>query len=178
MKHDAQVLQTMESLIDACVIADNNCDIVGWNAMAEQIFGYSRDQVLGKNVTILMSDAYAAAHADYVATFKKSGIKRLIGESRQLMAQRKDGKSIPVLLSLGEPSNANASSCETKCVFVAIVRVVHGEEYDIASAKSSRTSMVTSNSSNSSIQEEDLEGEAMFEEIEQKTMVCNLIHVD
>lgn len=119
---DETIVSTMESVLDACVITDDQCRVMGFNGAAEKVFGWKKQEIMGKNVTLLMPQAYANVHDTYVTTYHQTGHKKLIGVPRQLLARRKDGSSRPIMVSLGEIAQYKLG--ESKAAFVAIIRDV------------------------------------------------------
>jgi PAS domain S-box-containing protein len=89
-----------ESAHDAIVVADSRGVIVSWNAGARAIFGYQDDEVLGQPVTILLSEAYRAAHQRGVERLAARGTSRVMGQTLSLEGQRKDGAVFPLESSL------------------------------------------------------------------------------
>ncbi|MEO6785601.1 MAG: PAS domain S-box protein, partial [Chthoniobacteraceae bacterium] len=89
-----------ETAKDGIISADGEGMIVGWNSAARTMFGYGDDEVLGKPLTILMSEHYRAAHLQGLARFQSSGEGRLIGHTIEVQGQRKDGAEFPIELSL------------------------------------------------------------------------------
>jgi len=73
-----------------------------YNKGAEEIFGYSEDEVIGNNIKMLMPSKTADEHDQYLAAYKKTGKKNIIGIGREVMGQRKDGSPVPLYLSIDE----------------------------------------------------------------------------
>ncbi len=90
----------VESARDAIISADSYGRIVSWNKGAESIFGYERDDVLGKPLTFLMPERFRQAHQHGFERFRNSGESRLIGRTLELAGQRKGGGEFPLELSL------------------------------------------------------------------------------
>jgi PAS domain S-box-containing protein len=100
------VAHTLEALNDPTVAADTKGNILGFNSAAEKLFGYRRDEIIGKNVKILMPDNYASHHDRYLLQYLVSQEKKLIGCPRALIAVTKSKENIPIILSLGEIESA------------------------------------------------------------------------
>ncbi|UUR07639.1 putative bifunctional diguanylate cyclase/phosphodiesterase [Sphingomonas glaciei] len=81
-----------------CAGADNL--ILSWNAAAEAMFGHSREEALGRPLTIIIPPAVRAAHEAGLARAVKYGASRLAGHAVEIMALHADGHELPVDLSL------------------------------------------------------------------------------
>ncbi len=86
---------------DAIIMIDNCGKISFWNEAAETIFGYSKDEVMGKDLHQLLAPArYKAAYEKGFSQFQHTGQGNVIGAIRELAALRKDGSEFPIELSL------------------------------------------------------------------------------
>ncbi|KAF0977055.1 hypothetical protein FDP41_003708 [Naegleria fowleri] len=114
------MLQVLEAVLDPTVISDSDGKIVGFNKAAEELFGWRKDEVLSKNVSILMPTMYAQHHDGYITRFKKWQDKRLIGKPRRLLAKHKQGHNTPIEISLGEIPHEEVPN--DNMAFVAVFR--------------------------------------------------------
>jgi two-component system sensor kinase FixL len=87
---------------DGIVVIDEAAIVRVYNRACERQFGYTADEVLGKNINVLMPTYYRDAHDGYVARYLRTGEKRLIGAGREVSGRRKDGTTFPIYLSVGE----------------------------------------------------------------------------
>ncbi|TAN59400.1 MAG: PAS domain S-box protein, partial [Rhodospirillales bacterium] len=99
---DARFNVVMDNVGEAVVIIDQNGIVEQFNKAAERIFGYSFDEVKGRNVTMLMRDEEAATHDQKIMSFLGSGEARIIGHGRETIAKRKNGEIFPIDLAVGE----------------------------------------------------------------------------
>ena len=85
---------------EAIVCADFEGTIQFWNEAAESIFGYLKEDALGRNVAMLVPEESQSAHQSGMERFVTGGTPRLIGQTREFMARRRDGDHIPIEMSL------------------------------------------------------------------------------
>jgi PAS domain S-box-containing protein len=90
----------LESAPDAIVIVDEGGTIVLVNARAEQLFGYSREELVGKPVEILLPKALGPRHLTHREGFIAEPRARAMGEGLDLRARRKDGSEFAAEISL------------------------------------------------------------------------------
>lgn len=91
----------LDATVDAVIIIDHRGRIETFNRSAERMFGYRAAEVLGRNVSMLMTARDAAAHDSYIARYIETGIPHIVGIGREVEAVRKDGTILPVSLSVG-----------------------------------------------------------------------------
>ncbi|MFT5425819.1 MAG: two-component system sensor histidine kinase/response regulator, partial [Gammaproteobacteria bacterium] len=73
-----------------------------FNTPAQALLGYSKDEVIGQNIKMLMPESFAVEHDGYLHAYKETGEKKVIGIGREVVARRKDGSEVDVHLSIGE----------------------------------------------------------------------------
>lgn len=92
----------IETAVDGIMIIDQAGIIRLYNPACERLFGYGADEVLGRNVKVLMPEPYHSEHDDYIRRYLRTGEKRIIGIGREVQGRRKDGSTFPMHLSVGE----------------------------------------------------------------------------
>eukprot|EP01065_Artemidia_motanka_P052929 TRINITY_DN9687_c0_g1_i1.p1 TRINITY_DN9687_c0_g1~~TRINITY_DN9687_c0_g1_i1.p1 ORF type:complete len:3619 (+),score=1022.79 TRINITY_DN9687_c0_g1_i1:109-10965(+) len=76
--------------------------ILKFSRAAVRVFGWTADEIMGKNIKALMPDSIAAKHDGYLADYRKTGVKKVIDRVRVLEAKRRDGVCFPVEVSVKE----------------------------------------------------------------------------
>lgn len=92
---------------DPIVLIDLEGRISGFNRAAESVFGYSEAEMFGQPVDVLMPTPYRHEHAGYMHRYLATGQRRIIGIGREVLAQRRDGSTFPIDLSVGEFVNGD-----------------------------------------------------------------------
>jgi two-component system sensor kinase FixL len=92
----------IEAAVDAIILIDRRGGIEAFNPAAERLFQYRADEVLNRNVSVLMPEPYAAEHDHYLRRYQMTGQRRIIGVGREVTARRKDGSTFPAHLSVAE----------------------------------------------------------------------------
>ena len=92
---------------DAVVTIDENGTLQLFNHAAETMFGYSANEAIGQNVGILMPSPYRREHDDYLKRYRETRVRRIMGTTREVVGQRKDGTIFPMDLSVSEVDHLN-----------------------------------------------------------------------
>ncbi len=91
-----------ETLADALITIDELGNILTANKAVEKIFGYEPEELLAKNVSVLMPSPYKEEHDSYIRRYLDTGERRIIGIGREVLALRKNGTTFPADLSVSE----------------------------------------------------------------------------
>jgi len=92
----------LDAAVDAVILIDERGQLTRFNFAAQGMFGYAEAEVLGRNVSVLMPEPYRSQHDGYIHRYASTGERRIIGIGREVEAQRKDGSTFPIDLSVGE----------------------------------------------------------------------------
>lgn len=99
---EARTRAILETAVDGIVTIDTHGTILTVNRATERLFGYRADEIVGRNVKMLMPESYRPAHEDYLERYQRTGQRRIIGTGREVEGKRKDGTTFPMELSVGE----------------------------------------------------------------------------
>lgn len=102
MAREAHLNSILDTVPDAMIVIDTAGIVQSFSAAAERLFGYSADEVRGKNVSLLMPSPYREAHDGYMQRYMRTGERRIIGIGRVVVGERKDGSTFPMELAVGE----------------------------------------------------------------------------
>jgi len=100
--NEKRLRSTLDNVVDAVITINENGIIESFNAGAEKIFGYETDEVINKNINILMPEPYKSSHDNYLKNYMRSGVAKIIGIGRELTGLKKDGTTFPIELAIGE----------------------------------------------------------------------------
>ncbi len=92
----------VENMIDGLITIDEMGSIISFNPAAENIFGYSSGQVIGKNIKMLMPEPFHSMHDQYLENYLKSGNAKIIGIGREVIGLRMNGSEFPCELAIAE----------------------------------------------------------------------------
>lgn len=96
------VRSIVDTVVDGIINITKQGIVESFNPASEQIFGYSADEVIGHNISMLMPEPYRSGHDGYLLHYMTTGEKKVIGKGRELVAQRKDGSTFPIELAVSE----------------------------------------------------------------------------
>jgi len=106
----------LETVGDGVLVADRRGIIQDANNAVERLFGWSREEVIGRPLSMLMPPEEAAGHQRYIDGYLATGRSRIIGRGRETLALHRDGRTIPIELAIGDLSGLGAPR------FVGIIR--------------------------------------------------------
>lgn len=102
LKSNERFNAILTHMADGMIAIDENGIIQMFNLAAEGIFGYTADEVIGKNVSLLMPEPDAEKHNDYIVRYVAHGGGGVVGRRREIRGLRKDGSIFPLTLAIGK----------------------------------------------------------------------------
>jgi len=94
--------KALAEAVDAVIQIDSNRNITFYNDAAVAMFGYTREEVMGQNVKMIVPQEHRSNHDEYVANNVRTGINKVVGKGRDLEATQKDGTRFWINLSLSK----------------------------------------------------------------------------
>src|SRR5262245_21257636 len=114
---DASLLRAVvETAVDGVILVDAQGRVQMFNPACEKLFGYEAAEMIGRNVTNLMASPHSETHDQYLANYRRTGEKRIIGIGRKVTGRRKNGSKFAMTLSMSE------AKADGQTVFVGIIR--------------------------------------------------------
>ncbi len=96
-----RIRQIVASALDAVVAMDAGGRIVGWNPRAEEVFGWSADEVMGRRMDeVILPARHRRAHRAGLARYLRTGQARILGRRIEVEALHRSGNEIPVELAV------------------------------------------------------------------------------
>ncbi|MCA9285377.1 MAG: PAS domain S-box protein, partial [Phycisphaerales bacterium] len=103
LREQHQKLQAvLHTAADGIITIDHRGVILSTNPAADHLFGYEPGSLLGRNVSVLMPDDIRVEHDQYIRNYLETGKAKIIGIGREVVGRARDGREIPLDLSVSE----------------------------------------------------------------------------
>lgn len=116
IENEQQLSSFLDGAFDPIICIDSHGTIQRLNPAVHKHFGYQPDELLGKNVKILMADPYHNEHDGYLKAYLKTGKTKIINTVTEVTARKKNGTLFPLELSVSE------SVVRGEKIFLGIIR--------------------------------------------------------
>jgi PAS domain S-box-containing protein len=98
----ARLDAVLRTAVDGIIVINAKGQIEVFNGGAARLFGYPEEEVVGRNVSMLMPSPHHESHDHYLERYLTTGDAKIIGTGREVMGRRRDGSMFPLHLSVGE----------------------------------------------------------------------------
>ena len=105
---EAHLELILDTVPDAMIVIDESGVIHSFSAAAQRLFGWTSEETVGRNVSMLMPNPYRDGHDGYLRRYLETGERRVIGFGRVVVGERKDGSTFPMELAVGEMRSGDA----------------------------------------------------------------------
>lgn len=99
---ESHLRSILDTVPDAMIVIDERGVMQSFSQTAERLFGWSAEEAVGGNVSMLMPSPHREAHDAYLRRYYETGERRIIGIGRVVVGERKDGSTFPMELAVGE----------------------------------------------------------------------------
>jgi two-component system sensor kinase FixL len=99
---ESHLRSILDTVPDAMIVINGYGIIQFFSTAAERLFGYAEQEAIGKNVSELMPQPDRERHDGYLARYRSTGERHIIGIGRIVTGKRRDGTTFPMHLSIGE----------------------------------------------------------------------------
>ncbi|MCW2246256.1 PAS domain S-box-containing protein [Azospirillum fermentarium] len=127
----------LESMMDAVITIDSHGRIETFNRAAEVMFGYREAEAVGQSIDMLIPEPFRLDHGRWLEEYRPGRGSRIIGNDREVMAQRRDGAVFPMNLAVSELV-LNQGDADRR-LFVGVIRDItirKQKEAEVLAAKS------------------------------------------
>ncbi len=98
----ARLEAILDNMVDGLITIDEAGIVQSYSQSCWKIFGYAADEVIGRNIKMLMPSIHAEKHDQYLKNYNTTGVAKIIGIGRELEGKRKSGETFPMDLSVAE----------------------------------------------------------------------------
>ena len=102
-----QIQGIVDSLLDSLIIIDEYGIIMSCSPSTLAMFQYEEEELIGKNLKMLMPSPYHEEHDGYLEKYRASGVENIMGREREMVAKRKNGQVFPVRLMVNQVKTGN-----------------------------------------------------------------------
>jgi len=106
-----------EYILDPVIIISETGVVQFINKKVEGVLGYAQSDMIGKNINIIMTEDIKPYHDNFLRNYLKTGVSRIIGRGRDVIAVKKDGSIMPIHLEVSEKSMGSG-----KLYFIGIMK--------------------------------------------------------
>ncbi|MDX9963381.1 PAS domain S-box protein [Desulfobacter postgatei] len=105
----------IDTAFNGIIVINGQGYINEFSPAAQKIFGYSKEEIIGKSINMLMPESYSSKHNSYLRNYLETGIAKIIGKQTVVPARRKDGSQFSMEVAL------NTDIVNGEPIFVAVM---------------------------------------------------------
>ena len=113
----SDMFSVFEFILDPVVIISETGIVQYVNKKVENTLGFTQSDLIGRNVNMIMTEDIKPYHDNFLRNYLKTGVTRIIGKGRDVIAVKKDGSIIPIHLEVSEKSMGSG-----KLYFIGIIK--------------------------------------------------------
>ncbi len=102
LSRERRLRAIIDTTVDGIIVIDETGRMLSVNPAVERIFGYTADELVGRNVSSLMPDPFRDEHDAYLLNYLRTGRRKIIGIGREVLGRRRDGSTFPMDLAVSE----------------------------------------------------------------------------
>jgi PAS domain S-box-containing protein len=132
-QNEQQMHAIIENAPDAVIVMDSESNVIRWNPKAEEIFGWSAEEIIGKHLyEFIIPLKYRDAHVNGIKRFLASGEGPVLNKTIEIEALNKNGNEFSVSLSISSPIKVNESF-----IFIGFIKDITERKHAEAQLKNS-----------------------------------------
>ena len=128
-KHE-HVREVVDFAFDAVLTVDEMGTICTVNNAAMELFGYAESELVGHNLSTICGGGHAERHEQYMKNYMETGIQKVIGRKREVLAKHKSGREFPCELGVQEITDASTGT-RYFCGFIRDLTLIKQQEAEI-----------------------------------------------
>ncbi len=101
-ENQSRLKAVIHNVCEGIVTINTRGVIENANPAIEQIFGYKKDELIGKNISTLMPEPHKGMHDSYLRSYMRTGVQNILGHYREVTGLRKSGETFPLELNVNE----------------------------------------------------------------------------
>ncbi len=101
LESERRLKATLDTAVDGIITIDSEGTVVSANKATERLLGWAEEELLGKNVNMLVPEPHHSNHDNYIQRYLKTREARIIGTGREVEALHKNGDRVDIRLGIG-----------------------------------------------------------------------------
>ena len=158
---EARTNAIINNAVDSIIVINAEGTMQSINQAVQRIFGYHSDELIGQNISLLMSEPMRSEHDNYLKRYIATGERRIIGIGREIKALKKDGTEFDAHLSVSE------AFIDGEHLFTGMVRDISAEKEQAKKIEATNMILNEQNEQKDQLNQlhESLKGEQSLKEI-------------